>query len=151
MLLRVIIPLLCLFSISSYGQSNLDKLNGEIELGGGPFYWTLDDGLWSGGIAGFQTQIDYDFIEGPYRAALGVSTQSIFGYTYLRPSIKLGKDIVNLNISADLDGLTYYGLSSRVNLGLDDKHALNLSFQIAYDYYSYDRYTSSFLGYSYRL
>lgn len=76
MLLRVIIPLLCLFSISSYGQSDLDKLNGELELGGGPFYWTLDDGLWSGGIAGFQTQIDYDFIKGPYRAAQSLATES---------------------------------------------------------------------------
>jgi hypothetical protein len=148
---RYVITLFCLFSFTSYGQSDLDKLNGELEVGGGPFYWTIDDGLLSGGIAGFQTQIDYDFIKGPYRAALGVSAQSARGYTYLRPSIKLGKDIVNLNISADLDGLTYYGLSSRINLGLEDKHALNLSFQVAYDYYSYDRYTSSFLGYSYRL
>jgi hypothetical protein len=151
MQLRFILSFLCLFSINSYSQSNLDRLNSELELGGGAFYGTLDDGLFSSGITGFQTQIDYDFIEGPYRAALGVSTQSILGYTYLRPSIKLGKDIVNLNLSANLNGLTYYGLSSRINLGSDDKHALNLSFQVAYDYYSYDRYTSSFLGYSYRL
>ena len=80
MQLRFILSFLCLFSINSYSQSNLDRLNSELELGGGAFYGTLDDGLFSSGITGFQTQIDYDFIEGPYRAALGVSTQSILGY-----------------------------------------------------------------------
>ena len=147
---RFIILLFWLLSTYTYGQSNLDRLNGELEFGGGPFYWTLNDGLFSGGVAGFQTQLDYDFMVGPNRAAVGVSTWTLYGYTYLRPSIKLGKDLINLHLSADLDGLTYYGLSSRINLGLDNKHALNLSFQVAYDYYSFDRYTAFYLGYSYQ-
>jgi hypothetical protein len=151
MRLRIIIPLFYLFSNCTFAQSNLTRFAGELEFGGGPFYWTYDDGLFNGAVVGFQTQLDYDFIEGPLRAAVGFNTQSVFGYTYLRPSIKLGKDLVNVNVSADLDGLTYYGLSSRINMGLDNKHALNLAIQVAYDYYTYDRYTSSYLGYSYRL
>ena len=47
------------------------------------------------------------------------------------------------------DGLTYYGLSSRIDLSASKQHAVNLSIQGAGDLYGYG-YASLFLGYSYR-
>jgi len=123
---------------------------GEMELGGGLHSFGVTDGFYSAGIAGIQAQIDYDFLKGPYRAAFGAKVIAFAGYTYLYPGIKLGKDIINLNVSVALDGLTHYGLSSRIDLTQNKQHAINISLQVASDVYDYS-YASLFLGYSYRL
>jgi hypothetical protein len=120
-----------------------------MELGGGLCSLGLSDGFDQAGIGGIQAQFDYDFLEGPYRAAIGAKAIAVARYTFLYPGVKLGKDIINLNISVAFDGLTYYGLSSRIDLSASKQHAVNLSIQGAGDLYGYG-YASLFLGYSYR-
>ena len=139
------------FLIISFFISTLcyAQVEGEMELGGGLYSWAFTDGLFDEGqLGGVQAQFDYDFLKGPLRAAIGVKAIAVVGYTYLQPGVKLGRDIINLNISVDLNGLTYYGLSSRIGFGPDKQHAINLSVQGAADL-TYG-YGSTFIGYSYR-
>ena len=117
--------------------------------GGGLFSIGISDGFDQVAIGGIQAQFDYDFIEGPYRAAIGIKAMALGGYTFFEPGVKIGKDIINLNISVDSDGLTYYGLSSRIDLSANKQHAVNLSLQGASDIDGYG-YALLFVGYSHR-
>ena len=148
------------FLIISFFISTLcyAQVEGEMELGGGLYSWAFTDGLFDEGqLGGVQAQFDYDFLKGPLRAAIGVKAIAVVGYTYLQPGVKLGRDIINLNISVELNGLTYYGLSSRIGFGPDKQHAINLSVQGAAENLSVQGaadltygYGSTFIGYSYR-
>ena len=145
---QLLITFLLVISTGMVGQE-IQPLKGEMELGGGLYSLGLSDRFDQAGIGGIQAQFDYDFLEGPYRAAIGAKAIAVAGYTFLYPGVKLGKDIINLNISVAFDGLTYYGLSSRIDLSASKQHAVNLSIQGAGDLYGYG-YASLFLGYSYR-
>ena len=145
---QLLIALLLAISTVMVGQE-IQPLKGEMELGGGLCFLGISDGFDQGGIGGVQAQFDYDFLEGPFRAAIGAKVIAVAGYTFLYPGVKLGKDVINLNLSVAFDGLTYYGLSSRIDLSANKRHAVNLSLQGAVDLYGYG-YASLFMGYSYR-
>ena len=145
---QLLIALLLAISTLMVGQE-IQPLKGEMELGGGLCFLGISDGLDQVGTGGIQAQFDYDFLKGPFRAAIGAKVIAVAGYTFLYPGVKLGKDIINLNISVAFDGLTYYGLSSRIDLSANKRHAVNLSLQGAGDLYGYG-YASLFMGYSYR-
>jgi len=131
-------------STLSYAQ-----VQGEMELGlGGWGYANLNWLQVSDAEEGIQAQIDYDFIQGPFRASIGIKAIALSGYTLVQPGVKLGKDIINLNISVLPSGLTYYGLSSRIGFGPNQQHAIDLSIQGADDFG--DWYGAACLGYSYR-
>ena len=134
------------FTTLTYAQ-----VQGEMEIGLGSFgyaYENILDASDVGELSGLQAQFDYDFIQGPFRAAIGVKAIALSGYTFLQPGVKLGKDIINLNISVLPSGLTYYGLSSRIGFGPDKQHAIDISIQGAADFdYAYG---AACLGYSYR-
>ena len=134
------------FTTFSYAQ-----VQGEMEIGLGSCgyaYENILDASDVGELSGLQAQFDYDFIQGPFRAAIGVKAIALSGYTFLQPGVKLGKDIINLNISVLPSGLTYYGLSSRIGFGHDKQHAIDISIQGAADFdYAYG---AGCLGYSYR-
>ena len=134
------------FTTFSYAQ-----VQGEMEIGLGSFasaYENILDASDVGELSGIQAQFDYDFIQGPFRAAIGVKAIALSGHTYIQPGVKLGKDIINLNISVLPSGLTYYGLSSRIGFGPNKQHAIDLSLQgAAADDYAY---AAGCLGYSYR-
>ena len=66
----------------------------------------------------------------------------------MQPSVKLGKDIINLNITVLPSGLTFWGLSSRIGFGPNQQHAMDLSIQGADDFG--DWYGAACLGYSYQ-
>jgi hypothetical protein len=143
--------LIAIFLVTSsviIGQES-KPLQGEMELGGGLFSLGISDGFAQAAISGIQAQFDYDFLKGPYRAAIGIKAMALGGYTFFEPGVKIGKDIINLNISVDSDGLTYYGLSSRIDLSANKQHAVNLSLQGAGDIDGYG-YALLFVGYSYR-
>lgn len=145
---QLLISLLLMTSTVMLGQES-KFLEGEMELGGGLFTLGVSDGFNQVAIGGIQAQFDYDFLEGPFRAVIGIKAMAIGGYTFFEPGVKIGKDIVNLNISVDSDGLTYYGLSSRIDLSENKQHAVNLSLQGAGDIDGYG-YALLFVGYSYR-
>ena len=145
---QLLIALLIAISTVMVGQE-IQPLKGEMELGGGLCFLGISDGFDQGGIGGIQAQFDYDFLKGPYRAAIGIKAMALGGYTFFEPGVKIGKDIINLNISVDSDGLTYYGLSSRIDLSANKQHAVNLSLQGAGDIDGYG-YALLFVGYSYR-
>ena len=136
------------FTTFSYAQ-----VQGEMEIGLGSFgyayqYQNIIDASDVGELSGIQAQFDYDFIQGPFRAAIGIKAIALTGYTFIQPGVKLGKDIINLNISVLPSGLTYYGLSSRIGFGPNKQHAIDLSIQGAADFdYAYG---AGCLGYSYR-
>ena len=109
----------------------------ELGLGSiGYSYENILDASDAGQLSGIQAQFDYDFIQGPFRAAIGIKAIALTGYTFIQPGVKLGKDIINLNISVLPSGLTYYGLSSRIGFGPNKQHAIDLSLQGAanFDY-----------------
>lgn len=131
-------------STLSYAQ-----VQGEMELGlGGWGYANLNWLQVSDAEEGIQAQIEYDFIQGAFRASIGIKAIALSGYTLVMPGVKLGKDIINLNISVLPSGLTYYGLSSRIGFGPNQQHAIDLSIQGADDFG--DLYGAACLGYSYR-
>lgn len=131
------------FTTLTYAQEQ-----GEMEIGLGNFGLVYIDVL--GNVvedaSGIQAQFDYDFIQGPWRAAIGIKAIALAGYTYIQPGVKLGRDRINLNISVLPSGFTYYGFSSRI--GVYRRHAIDFSFQFASDG-DYD-YGAGCLGYSYR-
>ena len=135
-----------LFTTLTYAQ-----VQGEMEIGLGSIgysYENILDASDAGQLSGIQAQFDYDFIQGPFRAAIGIKAIALTGYTFIQPGVKLGKDIINLNISVLPSGLTYYGLSSRIGFGPNKQHAIDLSLQGAanFDY----GFGAACLGYSYR-
>jgi hypothetical protein len=144
---QLLIAFLLVISTVMVGQER-QFLEGEMELGGGLFSFGISDGFELVAI-GVQAQFDYDFIEGPFRAAIGIKAMALGGYTFFQPGVKIGKDIINLNISVASDGLTYYGLSSRIDLSANKQHAVNLSLQGASDIDGYG-YALLFVGYSHR-
>ena len=122
------------FTTLTYAQ-----VQGEMEIGLGSIgysYENILDASDAGQLSGIQAQFDYDFIQGPFRAAIGIKVFALTGYTFIQPGVKLGKDIINLNISVLPSGLTYYGLSSRIGFGPNKQHAIDLSLQGAanFDY-----------------
>ena len=145
---QLLIAFLLVISTVLMGQER-QFLEGEMELGGGLFSIGISDGFDQVAIGGIQAQFDYDFIEGPYRAAIGIKAMALGGYTFFQPGVKIGKDIINLNISVASDGLTYYGLSCRIDLSANKQHAVNLSLQGASDIDGYG-YALLFVGYSHR-
>ena len=134
------------FTTLTYAQ-----VQGEMEIGLGSIgysYENILDASDAGQLSGIQAQFDYDFIQGSFRAAIGIKAIALTGYTFIQPGVKLGKDIINLNISVLPSGLTYYGLSSRIGFGPNKQHAIDLSIQGAADFdYAYG---AGCLGYSYR-
>jgi hypothetical protein len=145
---QLLIAFLLVISTVMVGQER-QFLEGEMELGGGLFSFGISDGFELVAIGGAQAQFDYDFIEGPFRAAIGIKAMALGGYTFFQPGVKIGKDIINMNISVASDGLTYYGLSSRIDLSANKQHAVNLSLQGASDIDGYG-YALLFVGYSHR-
>ena len=145
---QLLIAFLLVISTVMVGQER-QFLEGEMELGGGLFSFGISDGFELVAIGGVQAQFDYDFIEGPFRAAIGIKAMALGGYTFFQPGVKIGKDIINMNISVASDGLTYYGLSSRIDLSANKQHAVNLSLQGASDIVGYG-YALLFVGYSHR-
>ena len=143
---KVFLFITLLFTNLIYAQ-----VQGEMEIGLGSFgyaYENILDASDVGELSGIQAQFDYDFIQGPFRASIGIKAIALAGYTFIQPGVKLGKDIINLNISVLPSGLTYYGLSSRIGFGHDKQHAIDLSLQGAADIeYGYG---AACLGYSYR-
>ena len=130
------------FTTLTYAQGQ-----GEMEIGLGSFGLVeIELGNVVEDASGIQAQFDYDFIQGPWRAAIGIKAIALAGYTYIQPGVKLGRDRINLNISVLPSGLTYYGLSSRI--GVYKRHAIDLSLQVAADV-DYV-YSTACLGYSYR-
>jgi|TARA_R100000479_G_scaffold173063_2_gene118413 hypothetical protein len=135
------------FTTITYAQVQDAQVQGEMEIGLGSLGYAYTDGLLNEGDAsGIQAQFDYDFIQGPWRAAIGIKVLALPGYTFIQPGVKLGRDGINLNISVLPSGLTYYGLSSRI--GVYKRHAIDLSLQVAADV-DYV-YSTACLGYSYR-
>ena len=131
-------------SAVSYAQ-----VQGEMEIGlGGWGYVNLNWLQVSDAVEGIQAQIDYDFIKGPFRASIGIKAIALSGHTFVQPSVKLGKDIINLNITVLPSGLTFWGLSSRIGFGPNQQHAMDLSIQGADDFG--DWYGAACLGYSYQ-
>ena len=131
-------------SAVSYAQ-----VQGEMEIGlGGWGYVNLNWLQVSDAVEGIQAQIDYDFIKGPFRASIGIRAIALSGHTFVQPSVKLGKDIINLNITVLPSGLTFWGLSSRIGFGPNQQHAMDLSIQGADDFG--DWYGAACLGYSYQ-
>lgn len=131
-------------SAVSYAQ-----VQGEMEIGlGGWGYVNLNWLQVSDAEEGIQAQIDYDFIKGPFRASIGIKAIALSGHTLVQPSVKLGKDIINLNITVLPSGLTFWGLSSRIGFGPNQQHAMDLSIQGADDFG--DWYGAACLGYSYQ-
>ena len=145
---QLLIAFLLVISTVMVGQER-QFLEGEMELGGGLFSLGISDGFAQAAISGIQAQFDYDFLKGPYRAAIGIKAMALGGYTFFEPGVKIGKDIINMNISVASDGLTYYGLSSRIDLSANKQHAVNLSLQGASDIDGYG-YALLFVGYSHR-
>ena len=134
------------FTTLTYAQ-----VQGVMEIGLGSFGYSYSHWLYdsdAGEASGIQAQFDYDFFQGPFRAAIGIKAIALAGYTFIQPGVKLGKDIINLNISVLPSGLTYYGLSSRIGFGPYKQHAIDLSLQGASDF-DYN-YGAACLGYSYR-
>ena len=102
---QLLIAFLLMISTVMVGQER-QFLEGEMELGGGLFSFGISDGFELVAIGGVQAQFDYDFIEGPFRAAIGIKAMALGGYTFFQPGVKIGKDIINMNISVASDGLT---------------------------------------------
>ena len=65
------------FTTFSYAQ-----VQGEMEIGLGSFgyaYENILDASDVGELSGLQAQFDYDFIQGPFRAAIGVKAIALSG------------------------------------------------------------------------
>ena len=134
----------------------LSQPQGEIEFGGGLSGFAVVDDLGNSASTNLlQVHFDYDLLDGPWRAAVGTNflyaTQS--GSTIFLPGVKLGRDVINLNINFDNlltsnSGLVYFGLASRIGWGDEKRNAISISLQGASD--GILGYGLSTLGYSYR-
>lgn len=123
----------------------------EVDIGGGA-YGLYPMNLWGQENAkGFQVQLDYDFVNGPFRASIGLSAIALSETTFLQPGVKIGTDLINISISKMPYGLTFYGLSSRVGFGSGKRHGMNFSVQLSekgqFIYY----YSALTVGYSFRI
>lgn len=123
----------------------------EVEIGGGA-YGLYPINLWGQeNPKGIQVQLDYDFLNGPFRASIGLSAIALSENAFLQPGVKIGADLINITISKMPYGLTFYGLSSRVGFGPGKRHGMNFSVQLSETgqfIYSHGVLT---VGYSFRI
>ena len=145
--MRTIVLFILLF-ISMLGTA---QGQAEVEIGGGA-YGLYPINLWGQeNPKGIQVQLDYDFLNGPFRASIGLSAIALSENAFLQPGVKIGADLINITISKMPYGLTFYGLSSRVGFGSGKRHGMNFSVQLSETgqfIYSHGVLT---VGYSFRI
>lgn len=145
--MRTIVLFILLF-ISMQGTA---QGQAEVEIGGGA-YGLYPINLWGQeNPKGIQVQLDYDFLNGPFRASIGLSAIALSENAFLQPGVKIGADLINITISKMPYGLTFYGLSSRVGFGSGKRHGMSFSVQLSETgqfIYSHGVLT---VGYSFRI
>lgn len=141
----LILSILIFIGIQSNAQEQV-----EIEIGGGA-YGLVAVNLWGEeDPEGIQVQFDYDFINGLFRASLGLNTITLPDKIILQPNIKIGLDAINITVSKMPYYLTFYGLSGRAGFGTSKRHGIIYSVQFSeYGSFIYP-HVAACLGYSYR-
>ena len=141
----LILSILIFIGIQSNAQEQV-----EIEIGGGAYglyalnLWGEED------PEGIQVQFDYDFINGLFRASLGLNTIALPDNIILQPNIKIGLDAINITVSKMPYYLTFYGLSGRAGFGTSKRHGIIYSLQVSEEGSFVYPHVAACLGYSYR-
>jgi len=146
----LILSTLLFIGIQSNAQEQV-----EIEIGGGAYglYALNLWGLWgyeNQNPKGTQVQFDCDFINGPFRASLGLNAIALPDDIILQPNIKIGLDAINITVSKMPYYLTFYGLSGRVGFGTSKRHGIIYSLQVSEEGGFVYPHAAACLGYSYR-
>jgi hypothetical protein len=141
----LILSILIFIGIQSNAQEQV-----EIEIGGGA-YGLYAINLWGEeDPEGIQVQFDYDFINGLFRASLGLNAIALPDNIILQPNIKIGLDAINITVSKMPYYLTFYGLSGRAGFGTSKRHGIIYSVQVSEEGSFVYPHVAACLGYSYR-
>ena len=128
-------------------QSNAQE---QVEIGGGAYglyalnLWGEED------PEGIQVQFDYDFINGLFRASLGLNAIALPDNIILQPNIKIGLDAINITVSKMPYYLTFYGLSGRAGFGTSKRHGIIYSLLVSEEGSFVYPHVAACLGYSFR-